>query len=127
MITSIIATWIFSGLIYQGKPFPLPNPNLKIYFQFDDKGTDTLLYFRDGEQGHCRRSAQYTFATNQLTQTVTWIDPDNAEWCAQDPDMQMGAKSTTAAWFEDGHLHLQFQMGDQDIIYVWDKLVDKPK
>lgn len=105
---------------------PLPNPALKIHFQFDAGGTNTLTYHHDGESGFCDRKARYSFQSNTLTQEVIWVNPDNADWCSQDTDMQMGRVSFTPAWIEQGQLHLKFQMGEEEIIYVWDHQPSTP-
>lgn len=118
---SIIGVWLFSGLLYQGQTLPLPNPDLKLYFEFDASGSDILHYRRVGEVGQCRRKASYRFSGNELYQKIVWVDPENAVWCSQDPDMQMGRESVTPAWLDADHLYLRFQMGDQDIVYVMDK------
>ena len=121
MTQSIVALWLFSSLIYNGQQIPPPNPMLKIYFQFESNGENTLHYFREGERGYCRRKAHYEFFNKQLKQKINWVDPQNASWCAQDPDMQMGRETTTSAWIEGSSLYLKFPMGEQDLIYVWEK------
>ena len=118
---SILGIWFFTGMIYHGQPMPPLNPGLKIYFQFDELGIDTLYYRRDGEVGFCERKATYTFANNKLIQNVFWVNPKNAESCTQDPDMQMGRSSTMPAEIIENKFYLKFQVGDEDLSYVWEK------
>ncbi|MBV2167842.1 MAG: hypothetical protein KUL82_03960 [Bdellovibrio sp.] len=122
MISSaILGLWLFTSLIYQGESMPLPNPALKIQYQFEDTGLNTLRYHREGEQGFCERRAVYEFASGKLVQQVVWVNPQNAIWCDQDVDMRLGYQSWTEAWLKDGKLHLVIQMGEEDLIYVWEK------
>lgn len=122
MISSaILGLWLFTSLIYQGESMPLPNPALKIQYQFEDTGLNTLRYHREGEQGFCERRAIYEFVSGKLVQQVVWVNPQNAIWCDQDVDMRLGYQSWTEAWLKDGKLHLVIQMGEEDLIYVWEK------
>lgn len=119
--TSILGLWIFSSLIYQGHPLPLPNPALKISYQFDDIGVNTLHYYREGEKGFCERRAIYEFAGGKLMQQVIWVHPQNTAGCEQDMDMKLGYRSWTPAWLEGVKLHLEVQMGEEHLVYVWEK------
>ena len=74
-----------------------------------------------GRQGFCERRAIYEFASGKLVQQVVWVNPQNAIWCDQDVDMRLGYQSWTEAWLKDGKLHLVIQMGEEDLIYVWEK------
>lgn len=120
-LNALIGVWLFTGLIFQGQDMPLPNPDLQIHYQFEEGGTNVLSYHRIGEQGFCERRAIYEFDGNTLIQQVTWLNPNNAPWCAQDPDMQIGYKSWSKAWLRDGKFHLAVMMGEDNLIYVWDR------
>lgn len=119
---TLIGLWLFTGLIYQGQQMPLPNPQLKIYYEFQDTGTNSLRYFRDGEEGFCERRAAYEYSGEDLVQQVVWVNPQNALWCNQDTDMQLGNKSWSKAWIDNGHFHLTVPVGEENIIYVWSRV-----
>lgn len=119
---TIFGMWLFTSLIYQGHSMPLPNPNLKIYYEFLDTGINTLRYHREGEAGFCERRAAFEFSGSTLVQQVVWVNPQNAPWCSQDTDMQLGNQTWSDTWIENHQLHLTIPMGDEEIIYVWDKV-----
>jgi hypothetical protein len=119
---TIFGMWLFTSLIYQGSSMPLPNPNLKIYYEFLDTGINTLRYHREGEMGFCERRAAYEFSGHELAQQVIWVNPQNAPWCGQDTDMQLGNRSWSKAWLENRQFHLTIPMGEEEIIYVWDQV-----
>ncbi|KHD88377.1 MAG: hypothetical protein OM95_09585 [Bdellovibrio sp. ArHS] len=121
LANSILGLWIFTSLIYQGEPMPLPNPSLKIQYQFEDTGMNTLRYHREGEQGFCERRALYEFSEGKLVQQVVWVNPQNAFSCHQDMDMRLGYQSWSKAWLKDGKFYLAVQMGEENLIYVWEK------
>lgn len=120
-MNALLGLWLFTSLIYQGQPMPPPNPDLRIYYQFEDTGINTLHYYREGEQGFCERRAVFEYANQNLMQQVVWVHPENAPWCGQDLDMQLGYQSWSPAILQDGKLHLSVQMGDENLIYVWEK------
>lgn len=117
---ALIGTWIFTSMIYHGQVLPPANPALRISLQIEASATDTMSYHHDGETSFCERQAHYSYQQGLLSQEVTWVNPNNAEWCSQDTDMQLGNRSVTPAWIENQQLHLRFQLGDDDVIYVWD-------
>lgn len=119
LLDSVVGIWLFTSLIFQGQSMPVPNPSLKIYYEFQDTGINTLFYQRDGERGFCERRAAYEFSGNNLTQQVIWVNPANAPWCSQDLDMQLGYRSWTQAWLREGKFHLSVMMGEDQLIYVW--------
>jgi hypothetical protein len=121
-MTSIIGKWLFVGLIYNGSPLPLPNPNLKITYEFFSDQTNRLHYHREGEKGSCDRLAIYTFSGQEIYQQVTWAAPHNADFCSQDPDMQLGSESRTDATIKDGQFYLTVKMADESVVYVWDRV-----
>lgn len=116
---SIVGLWFFMNLLYQGQEIPRPNPALQIEYQFSEDGTNSLRYHRDGEVGFCERRALYNFGGETLLQEVMWVNPRNASWCAQDPDMQLGRKTQSHVWFKEGRLYLDIPMGEEVISYIW--------
>ena len=122
MFNQLIGLWMYSGLIFQGAPMPKPSPELVIYFQFENQYENTLYYFRQGERGFCERKASYSVEGNQLKQTITTVNPQNADVCSQDPDMQKDRSSSTEFEIKDGQLYLHLQLGEDKLIYVWSKI-----
>lgn len=119
---TLLGLWLFTGLIYQGQPMPLPNPQLKIFFEFKNLGLNTLRYYREDEDGYCERKATYKFENSKLIQTVYWVNPKNASWCDDDPDMRLNQNSTSEAWLQQGKFYLSLPFGEETLIYVWDRV-----
>lgn len=122
MLATILGAWIFTSLIYQGQSMPLPNPNLKIRYEFLADGKNILHYRREGEEGFCERQAIYEHNGRLLIQQVNWVNPNNAMWCSQDTDMQLGSQTWTPAWVEGDKMYLKLKLSDEDLIYVWDRI-----
>lgn len=127
MGSSLFGVWIFVSLIYHGQTMPMPNPNLKIQYEFSETGINTLHYFREGESGFCERRAVYQFSGTQLLQEVVWTHPENAMGCDTDSDMRLGTKSRSRAWIQDSKFHLEVLMGEESLIYVWEKQTSTPQ
>ncbi len=120
-MNSLIGMWMFTSLIYQGQPMPRPNQSLEIYLMFETADTNEILYFRNDEKGFCRRKAKYEVNNNEIRQTVVSIDEGNADFCSQDTDMQIGNVSVTKFELSNGELKLYLPLGDDVIVYVWEK------
>lgn len=123
---SLIGIWMFVGILYQGQELPPPNPALRIVYQFQSEQENTLRYWRDGENGFCERKALYSLKGESFYQKVIEVDPDNAMWCDQDPDMRMGFQSWTELREEDGRLLLKVLMGEEVIYYIWERQAGEP-
>lgn len=121
-MNSLIGIWMYASLIYQGQPIPPPNPDLKIYYNFETENINEIFYYRTNENGTCRRKAEYTLKNSELHQTVISIDPSNAEFCSQDTDMQLGNFSKTKYELKDNKMYLYLPLGDEYLIYVWEKV-----
>ena len=98
-----------------------PNPDLTITYQFYADGTNHLHYHRKGQHGSCDRIALYEYSGEELYQQVTWVAPHNADFCSQDPDMQLGTISKTPAYIKGGQFYLTLQMGDESVIFIWNR------
>ncbi|MBX3042011.1 MAG: hypothetical protein KF789_14995, partial [Bdellovibrionaceae bacterium] len=117
--------WVFVGLIYQGHMLPPPNPDLRLEYRFEESGRNTLSYHRRDESGFCEREADYQWSPPLLYQKVKKTHPENAAWCGEDRDMQVGFESWTRAWIDDnGRFHLALSMGEEEVIYLWDKVIE---
>jgi hypothetical protein len=121
MSSLLLGSWFFVQLIYNGQVISPPNPNLEITYTFSDDGTNRLHYDHIGEKGSCDRLAVYQYDGRNLTQQITWVAPHNADFCSNDPDMQLGAISKTPAVVRDDQLFLTLSMGEESIVYVWNK------
>lgn len=117
----LIGLWIFSGLIFQGRDYPPPNPHFHLEYVFEKTGQNRLKYWRDNEDGFCEREAFYEWDGRLLTQKVTAVNPENSRLCASDPDMIPGTESRTRLEIKDGKLHLFLSLGEDTIVYVWEK------
>ncbi len=118
-MNSIIGLWLFASIIYRETPAPRPNPDLMMTFKFSE--TENILhYYRNNQTGFCERTATYTYDGKNLHQTVTSVNEGNADFCAKDPDMQMGAVTDTPVTVVDGKIHMQLRLGEEDIIYIWE-------
>ncbi|MGZ3768851.1 MAG: hypothetical protein ACXVCP_05100 [Bdellovibrio sp.] len=119
MSSLLIGLWFFSSIIYRGEVLPRPNPDLMMTLNFEASGTDTLKYYRKGDDGSCARQATFQFNGKELVQKVISVNPENASFCNQDPDMQLGTISTNVSYLKDGKLFIEFEMGDETITYIW--------
>lgn len=122
MTSAILGTWLFVSLIYNGVIMDPPNPDLRITYEFRDDGTNHLHYHREGERGSCDRIALYEYNGKELFQQVTWVASHNADFCSQDPDMQLGSITKTAAQVMDGKFYLTLRLSDENVVFVFRKL-----
>jgi len=121
MNSILIGSWLFVSMLYQGKVIDPPNPDLKIEYTFYEDGTNLLHYHREGEQGSCDRLALYEYNGSEIHQQVTWVAPHNASFCSSDPDMQLERVTRTPASIKDGQFYLSLRVGQEDVIYIWDR------
>lgn len=121
MLMTLLGTWLFSGMFYQGTVMPPLNPNLQIVYQFKDDGRSRLFYQRKGEEGFCEREALFEVRENQIVQKIVWTHPNNAIWCDSDVDMQLGYFSIAPFEFRDGKFYLSVMMGEEEMFYIWDR------
>ncbi len=122
MLGSLLGLWMYTGLIFQGTPIEKPSPELVIYYYFKSESENSILYFRQGQRGFCERSARYSIQQDQLVQKVVSANPDNADQCSQDPDMQINRFSMTRFEIKNGQLHLHLPLGEDQLTYVWTKI-----
>ncbi len=120
-MNSLIGIWMYASLIYQGQPIPRPNPALQMYFTFESNSMNEIFYYRTGENGFCKRKATYHVEQDQIIQTVISLDENNADFCGQDTDMQIGNVSKTKFEIIDGSLKLFLPLGDETLIFVWSR------
>lgn len=121
-MNSLIGIWMYASLIYQGHPISRPDPSLQMYYTFESESINEIFYYRSGEKGFCKRKAKYTILKDEILQTVISVDENNADFCAQDTDMQIGNVSSAKFEIENNSLMLHLPLGDETIIYVWKKL-----
>lgn len=118
----MIGKWQFIGIIFDDVYQDRPNPNLILTFEFNSDGTDILHWKRVGEDGFCERHGQWSLENGVLEDEVVWVNPNNNDTCASDPDMQLGKISYTPVWVADGKLYTEFPFADKVMIYVWDNI-----
>ncbi len=109
--------WKFSEIIYQEHRLPLPNPDLNLQWEFFSNGT-SRLYWDRGTRDFCERFAHYTVKNQILTEEVFALNPKNATDCVQDPDMKLGRKTNVPISLYEKEMHMHFQIGDEQLIYV---------
>lgn len=119
MTSLILGIWFFSSLVYRDQNLPRPNPDLIMSIHFVDTKTNTLKYYRKNENGFCERQADYRIEDGLLYQTVVWVHPENADFCAQDPDMVLGTETRTPVEVNETSLKMQLPLGEEVITYVW--------
>lgn len=121
-MNSLIGIWMYASLIYQGHPIPKPNPDLKMFYTFKSNQQNEIYYYRVNENGFCRRTATYEILdSNKLVQKVIEVDPENADFCGQDPDMQLDRVTEVKFELKDEKLFLELQLGEDILVYVWEK------
>ncbi len=114
---SLLGSWIFFGLIYQGHLMDPPNPLLRIELTFKSETQNELFYYREDQSGLCRRVANYEVVNQKLIQTVISVDPDNADFCGSDTDMQIGNQSQVPISVHPEELQLTLPLGEEELIY----------
>ncbi|MFN9068233.1 MAG: hypothetical protein ACK5V3_13455, partial [Bdellovibrionales bacterium] len=71
MLSAIVGTWLFTGMLISGEWTPPMNPNLVMKFEFYEDGVNRLSYFRKDEPGFCDRKALYDYDGEMLYQQVS--------------------------------------------------------
>jgi len=125
MSEDIYGHWKFYKYLYEGKENPPLNPLLNLNFEFYFTGTSRLWWTRDNEKGFCERVAQYEYKDCKLSAEVVWVNPKNNIGCGQDPDMQVGHKTTSQIEIINGDLYLHLSLGGKPFIYIWKKIEPK--
>ena len=120
-MNSLIGIWLFTSVLYRGQVMDPPNPNLKIYYTFQNEMQNEIYYYRTDEKGFCRRWANYEIQNNFLIQTIQKTDPDNNASCGADPDMQLGQTSKVHFEIKNNQLHLYLPLGDEEIQYIFNQ------
>ncbi len=121
-MNSLIGIWLFTSMFYHGQIIDPPNPNLKLYYTFQNETQNEIYYYRVDEAGFCRRWANYEIKNDFIFQTIHTTDPDNNSNCSPDPDMQLGNISSAHFEIINGKLHLYLPLGDEEIQYIFDRL-----
>ncbi len=122
----IFGNWKFIGFFYQNQ-FKAPlNPNLNIIFHFESDGTDYLYWNRTGEPGFCERKGHFSISGTNYNDEVLWTNPHNAIDCSQDPDMQVGKKTSTEIELIDGKIRLNLGLGDEPFYYIFEPIDTYP-
>jgi hypothetical protein len=122
-MNSLIGVWLYASLIYQGVPMNKPNPDLIMSISFISDTTNEIYYYRKNEAGFCKRTASYIVADGILRQEVIAVDENNASFCSQDTDMQLGNISNTPYEIKDQKLLLTLPLGEENLIFVWEKQI----
>lgn len=81
-----------------------------------------MFYFRQGQNGFCERTARYSIEGRLLKQKNVSTNPENAEVCSGDSDMQIGQFSATRFEIKNDQLYLFLTLGEDELIYVWTKI-----
>lgn len=100
---------------------PRPSEELQMFFTFENDSTNEIFYYRTNQNGSCKRQARYSIRDNILVQKVIAVDENNADFCGQDPDMQLGFESETPIDIVDGQLQLTLPLGEETLTYVWQR------
>ena len=117
--TSLVGEWKFTSVFYRGQELPAPNPDLNLRYTFNADGTSRMYWDRANRAGFCERQGRYLIHDEILTDEVTWINPQNDSSCHQDPDMQVGTRSSVPFRFDHDRLVLDLPLGDESIGYIW--------
>lgn len=124
-MNSLIGIWLYTSLIYNGNPIPRPDSDLQMYFTFVNESENEIFYYRKSQQGFCKRVASYRVEQSRLIQKITSVDPKNADFCAEDPDMQLGRESISEFTTNDDTLFLHLPLGDETLTFVWTKTMSE--
>lgn len=123
IVSSLIGLWLYTSVIYRGNEMPLPNPNLQLQMVFLNGEQMKLRYSYTDSSGFCESTSEYKVddVNHKLQVQVKSVDPENADFCHGDPDMQVGHKSETPILLKDQRLHLQLNLGEEDIIMILER------
>ena len=123
MAGSLIGLWLYTSVFYRGNEMPLPNPNLQLQIVFLSSEEMKLRYSYSDSSGFCESTSEYKWddANHKLHVQVKSVDSENADFCHGDPDMQVGHESETPIFFKDRRLHLQLNLGEEDIIMILER------
>lgn len=118
---SFYGEWKLIRFEYRSGPFPLPNPDLNLRWNFFKNGSARLFWDR-GTEEFCERFSHFSVTTDTIQEEVFAVNPHNAVECGKDPDMQNGKKTVTPFAFVNEELWLKLQLGDEDLLYVFEKV-----
>ncbi len=120
---SVVGHWQYYKKIFDGQEMPEPpSATLRLHFQFSAEGESKLWWWHEGDTDHCQRKGKYKIEGNLLVDEVTWVDPENTQFCSEDRDMQLGKISRTPFKLADGDLSLELHLNDKPLYMVWKRL-----
>ena len=122
----LFGTWRLSKMIYEGHELDLPNPDLRLTFQFFQNFSLRIYWDRKDPSVFCESVSNWTLQTDesgkpQLAVETFAVNPMNAFDCSGDPDMTLGKKESVPLWIQDGSLMMTLRLGDQDLTYLFNK------
>ena len=116
-----LGSWEFYKMLYKGNLLDPINPNFHMYFIFLDDQINSIIYYRDDQAGFCEREALYQYDESKkvLYQQVVWLNPKNADFCAQDPDMKFGSESWSGFARKGLDIGLEVPLSDETLTLLW--------
>ncbi|MGE4131133.1 MAG: hypothetical protein AB7F86_05810 [Bdellovibrionales bacterium] len=117
VLAMLLGVWQYDGFFFDGHRYPNPNPEFELTFTFTETES-RLKWHREDPTQFCERTASYTLENSVLTQTVTWLNPDNESSCSQDPDMQMGRTTSSPIRFAGEELQLVLSLDGKEFLYI---------
>lgn len=122
-----LGSWEFYKMLYRDSFLDPINPNFHMYFIFHDDRVNSIIYYRDDQPGFCEREAVYQYdGTNKvLYQQVVWLNPKNADFCAQDPDMKFGSESWSGFAMLGADIGLEVPLSEETLTLIW-RAVEMP-
>jgi len=118
---SIVGQWQFYKMEYRGNELPPRDPNLVLTYEFaEDMKSHMLWYYKNDLKHRCERRGEFEYQDGILSDTATWIDPENHISCSQDPDMRLGTVSVVPlVLHESGDLYMKLPFNGEFLYYVW--------
>lgn len=110
--------WTFVGLLFEGRRYDRPNPDLRVEFTFNSNGTHQLRWHRVNEIGFCERRGPYRVQQGVLWQKVSWLNPNNESECGRDPDMQLDRETENYVTFQGDELGISMDLDGKELIYL---------
>lgn len=121
----IDGSWKFVKMRYHDQLMDPPNPDLNIFFEFFDDGTDRLSWWRVGEPGFCERRGAFTAGAALFIDLITWVNPANNSDCSRDPDMWSGRETSSVYRRRAQFLEIDANLGNESLTYIWEKQTAK--
>lgn len=118
----IFGQWQYYQYIYKGNVFKPHDPTLKVIYELNENGDSHLFWQNEDLSVFCERRGKYSFDSETIVDTVTWVNPNNTGTCSRDPDMKQGLSTRTKYFLNEGILTLELWVNEDPLHYMMKRL-----